>query len=54
MPQIVIADACLLLERGPVTGTGFVEEDYEVVDGLGFGGDLTEGDTCASEGGSIL
>ena len=42
------------MQGGPVAGGSLVEGDYEVVDRLGFGGDLAEGDTCACKGGSIL
>lgn len=36
----------------PIAVVGVVEGDYEVEDVFGFGGDLTEGDSGAGEGGS--
>lgn len=50
--QFVVADAGFLLQGGPVPVAGLVEGEYEIEDVLGLGGDLTEGDACASEGGS--
>jgi hypothetical protein len=51
--EIVVADARLLLERGPVTIAGFIKRDYEVVDGLRFRADLAKGDSGTGEGSSV-
>jgi hypothetical protein len=51
--QIVVTDAGLLLQRGPIAIAGLVKGNNEVEDRLRLGGDLAEGDACAGEGCSI-